>query len=368
MRIAFYTPTLAQESDTPSGDRGMAGLLAQALRAGGHEAVLASALRSYVKDGSAAGLAALQAKAAIERDRLLAQAKRDGPPDLWLTYHPYYKAPDLIGPPLCDAWSIPYATVEASFAAKRATGVWQAFHQASLEALRMKEARHFAFTGRDREGLEAFGVAADRIVDLPPFIDAAILPTPKQKQRQPSSRCVLMAVAMMRGGRKLDSFRHLARVLDRLGDLDWRLTLIGDGPQRAAVEEAMSALPSGRVLFAGRLQPEAVFEALGQADLFLWPGLGEAYGLAYLEAQAMGVPVAAYDSGGVSACVRHDDTGLLVPEGDVAALAAAVRRLIAEPKLRARLGKAGYDMVRRERHVARAADILNQAFAAWLHR
>jgi len=177
-----------------------------------------------------------------------------------------------------------------------------------------------------------------------------------------------MAVAMMRGGRKLDSFRHLARVLDLLGDLDWRLILIGDGPQRAAVEEAMSALPSGRVLFAGRLPPAAVFEALGQADLFLWPGLGEAYGLAYLEAQAMGVPVAAYDSGGVGACVRHDDTGLLVPEGDVAALAAAVRRLIVEPKLRARLGKAGYDMVRRERHVARAADILNQAFAAWLHR
>ncbi len=55
-----------------------------------------------------------------------------GKPDLWFCYHPYYKAPDLIGPKLASAFAIPYVTAEASYSSRRNIGVW-AETQASVD-------------------------------------------------------------------------------------------------------------------------------------------------------------------------------------------------------------------------------------------
>ena len=60
------------------------------------------------------------------------------------------------------------------------------------------------------------------------------------------------------------------------------------------------------------------------ADLYLWPAINEAYGMAFLEAQAAGLPVIAGRTGGVPAVVAADETGLLTPVGDAHAFAAAV--------------------------------------------
>ena len=70
-------------------------------------------------------------------------------------------------------------------------------------------------------------------------------------------------------------------------------------------------------------------DVLYSAGIYVWPGYGEAYGLAYLEAQAAGLPVVAQDIAGVPEVVRDGQTGFLTPPGDVAAFASAIERLLA---------------------------------------
>src|SRR5690606_815590 len=96
----------------------------------------------------------------------------------------------------------------------------------------------------------------------------------------------LMTVAMMRPGDKMDSYRMLARALASIADLSWRLVIVGDGPCRTEVQAAFAPIDPSRIDWMGEVAPDAVASLLAGADLLLWPGYGEAYGLAYLEAQA----------------------------------------------------------------------------------
>ena len=84
----------------------------------------------------------------------------------------------------------------------------------------------------------------------------------------------------------------------------------------------------------------------------------EAYGLVYLEAQAVGLPVVAFDSGGVSATVMAGQTALLAPEGDEAAFADALTALLRDKGRRERMGTAARRFVLEERTTARAARTL----------
>src|SRR5947199_10153754 len=125
MRIAFYAPLKSPTHGTPSGDRRVAGLLMDALAAAGHRAQVASTFRSYDGDGDEARQRALRAQGEAYATQL-ADDWRAAPaadrPQLWLTYHLYYKAPDWLGPIVSEALSIPYVIAEASYAAKRAYG------------------------------------------------------------------------------------------------------------------------------------------------------------------------------------------------------------------------------------------------------
>ena len=114
--------------------------------------------------------------------------------------------------------------------------------------------------------------------------------------------------------------------------------------------------------FAGAV-PHAELPAIyASADLYLWPAINEAYGMAFLEAQAAGLPVVAGRTGGVPAVVADGVTGVLTPIGDAAAFAAATARLLDDAGERARLAKAARVRVN-ARHDERAAA---QALAAAL--
>ncbi|MFV2091928.1 MAG: glycosyltransferase family 1 protein, partial [Hyphomicrobiales bacterium] len=139
MRIAFYAPLKAPDHSVPSGVRAMARLLIRALQAGGHEVTVASGLRRYAEHDT--DQAPIRAAAKSETDRLR-EAWKHAPhraPDLWFTYHLYYRAPDWIGPAMARHLDIPYVVAEASFAMKRATGVWSIGHDAVGQALRLAE-------------------------------------------------------------------------------------------------------------------------------------------------------------------------------------------------------------------------------------
>lgn len=343
MRIAFHAPLKPPDHPTPSGDRLMARQLMAALTAAGHEVTLASALRTRVGDpGDAAGFWALQRAAEAERARLTAEWVL-GPPDLWFCYHNYYKSPDLIGPLLCARFGVPYVTAEASYSARRNVGVWAEMQAVSLDGAR-QAAVNLCLTARDAQGLRAADPGL-RLARLAPFIEVGpARPRPEAMH--------LVTVAMMRPGDKVDSYRALAAALAQV-DLPWRLSVAGDG-EAAGEVRAMFAGMGPSVDWLGRLDPAGVQALLSRGAAFVWPGCGEAYGLAYLEAQAAGLPVVAYATAGVPEVVEDGVTGILAKDGQTGALAAAIGRLLTEEGLRARMGAAARQAVL-ARHSMRAA-------------
>ena len=72
--------------------------------------------------------------------------------------------------------------------------------------------------------------------------------------------------------------------------MPWQLVLAGAGPERMAVEAAFAPL-AGRVRFTGQMEPEPLAGLYAASDLYIWPAVNEAYGMALLEAQAAGLPV-----------------------------------------------------------------------------
>jgi glycosyltransferase involved in cell wall biosynthesis len=105
-------------------------------------------------------------------------------------------------------------------------------------------------------------------------------------------------------------------------------------------QEAPRPLPDGAV-FHGPLDPPALSVLFARASLFALPTLREAFGLAFLEAMAFGLPVVATSIGAIPEIVVDGETGVLVPPRDPAALAAACVSLLGDPARARRLGEAG---------------------------
>jgi len=124
-------------------------------------------------------------------------------------------------------------------------------------------------------------------------------------------------------------------------DLDWSLDCIGslerDRATALAVRRKILAIGLGRrIALAGERPPRAVERAYQRADAFILPSFHEGYGMVYAEAMVHGLPVIATTAGAIPETVPHQ-AGLLVPPGNPLALARAVRRVIAQPALAARL-------------------------------
>jgi len=370
MRIAFYAPLKAPDHAVPSGDRRMARLLTRALAASGHEVALASRLRSFEGQGDGDRQAAIRAAGTAEAEALIAGWRAAGPaarPQAWLTYHLYHKAPDWIGPAVCAALAIPYLVVEASFAPKRAGGPWAEGHDAVAAAL-AAAAVVLAPIADDVPCLRPRLRSGAHLLRLAPFLDPA--PYRAARRRRAVHRAALatrhgidpeppwlLAVAMMRDGDKRASYRLLGAALDALAAKDWRLLVVGDGPARAAVA---AALPVGTV-FAGAQAPEDLAPFYAATDVFVWPAVNEAYGMATLEALASGLPVVAGRVPGVAELVADD--GVLVPPDDAAGFAAALGDLLADPARRAALGRAAARRVTRDHAISGATATLDRALA-----
>ena len=368
MRIAFYAPLKPPTHNVPSGDRLMARQLLRALEIAGHKPFLASEFRSYEGKGDRGRQRALRGAAEKEVDRLLLGYRGDAP-KAWLTYHLYYKAPDWLGPPICEALDIPYLVAEPSFAPKRANGVWHFGHSATADALARADIA-LCFTRFDMEFVAPqLRAPEQRLMYLPPFVDSEPTTGPSRTEARASlaarhgleeTAIWLTVVAMMRPGDKLASYRQLGEALHLLKDRNMRLLIAGDGPERPQVESALAPL-GDRVCYVGELGIESRAELLAAADLYIWPAVGEAYGMALLEAQAAGVPVVAGRVRGVVDVVEDQHTGLLADADDPAALAARVIELIDDPVRRQRMSETARAFVNRQRNIASAATTLRNA-------
>ncbi|MFL6858571.1 MAG: glycosyltransferase [Allosphingosinicella sp.] len=143
-----------------------------------------------------------------------------------------------------------------------------------------------------------------------------------------------------------------------------RLVVIGDGPLRFRLQAR--AGPS--VAFTGALPPHEVADWLGRASLLAAPSLaapdGDVEGLPtiVLEAAASGVPAVVSDHSGLPEAVADGETGLVVPEGDADALAAALDRLLIDTALRERMGAAARRRAEAEFDAAKQAAALESLY------
>ncbi len=119
---------------------------------------------------------------------------------------------------------------------------------------------------------------------------------------------------------------------------DCQLALIGDGPERASVEELARELGVyDRICFLGK--QESFVEILQYSDVFLLPSETESFGLAALEALSCGVPVVATNVGGLPEVVRDGENGFLCPPGDIQAMSTRIAQLFAQPTLHAQMSR-----------------------------
>lgn len=206
-----------------------------------------------------------------------------------------------------------------------------------------------------------YGVAAARLNVIEPGVDLCL----ESPTRHPTHPLRLLCVATLvpRKGHAL-----LLQALSACLDLAWTLDLVGSlhrDPDcaRRVRELAGAGALQGRVHLHGELPEESVRAAYAAADLFVLASWYEGYGMAAAEALAHGLPVVATAVGAAPRQIGTD-AGILVPPGDAAALGAALRRVLDDAALHARL-QAG---ARERAHALPRWDAAAARFSACLHR
>lgn len=151
----------------------------------------------------------------------------------------------------------------------------------------------------------------------------------------------VVTVGRLQPRKRLDLLlRALAQL--KAGGRALPLTIVGDGPERQRLEALATELDlRAHTRFVGAVPPERIAEAVGDADVFAFPALGEGFGLAAAEALMLGIPVvAARDGGGVRDFVPEQGPGRLI-EANVDALARALVELADDPAARRQAAEVG---------------------------
>lgn len=373
-KVGFYAPIKPPDHPIASGDRLIARNIVCALRLADFDVELASSFIAYSKRPDDDILSQRMESASAEAQKVIDRFA-SAPPDIFLTYHPYCKAPDWIGPRVSDAFGIPYATIEACRTGQgreHGQDLWHKWREQAQLGI-SQATRHFYFKPMDRDYLQTFlpNSSGGELRSLAPFIDSSRPESlPAVDLPDTFSRCpTLITVAQMRGGKKFDNYQILAKALESvalepLHSLDWNLIIVGDGPHHCDIRSVFSAIDGERLHWAGSVDESQVLSYMSVSDIFVWPGWHEPIGMVYLEAQKMGLPIVAQDSFGVSLVVEHNETGLLVPEAsldeDQIPLGDAITRLLTDTRLRKKLGDRGVERIETH-HSLRSASLFFQS-------
>jgi len=356
VKIAFYCPNKPLTHPHPSGDQVIAQGIHSALNRLGHDCreIVQYRSRWFWKTWSG-WLGACRACFAALR------AVRSFRPQIWMTYHSYYKSPDLIGPWISRQIGIPYVIFQPMYGTRRRKNASTSLGFRLNRWALSRSSHVFVNNLSDLEALHRI-LPSGRITYLKPGIDPEAfernLEGGRQIRRQfgiPEGRFVILTAARWREGVKAESFRYLLGSLVQLKERfpDFALLVVGDGPMEPTLRTAAhSALP-GQVLFAGRVPRHEMFRFYSAADVFVFPGIGESLGMVFLEAQSCGTPVVALNTAGVPQVVIDSETGLLVPQDDGQAMSQAIEGLARDPVRRRMLGDSGARFVRLERNLHR---------------
>lgn len=322
----------------------MARNLMKAIAAGPATVDLVSDLRVHDSDGDPDKQTQFRALAKAEATRLTHELAANNT-RLWVTYHSYYKAPDMIGPAVARVLDIPYIQIESSRAKSRLSGPWSEF-AALAETASDAADLIFYLIQLDLMTLKRDQSKQQKLALLRPFLPISSLPTTTYRADGP-----MLAAGMMRKRDKLASYALIAETLSNLSTPNWQLNIAGDGPTRPQVEALMAPF-GNRIHFLGQLDRDGMNAAYSAASVFFWPGVNEAYGMVYLEAQAAGLPVMAQDRDGVRDVVLPGAYPL--PKDGAQALACNLDQLLADPKMRSLRSASGRAMIA-ENHLIGAA-------------
>lgn len=175
-------------------------------------------------------------------------------------------------------------------------------------------------------------------------------PRPPVRPYDPDARSVrLVSVARLVPVKGIDdTLQALASLLDRNPELDWTYDIVGDGPQRIELELLAKKLRlDTRVQFLGAMPNRDVLHRLERSAIFVLPSWNEAFGLAYLEAMAMGTTVVGCLENGAADIIIDGVDGCLVPPRNPSALSKALEDLITDPLKRETLARAAMVSVQR---------------------
>jgi glycosyltransferase involved in cell wall biosynthesis len=345
----------------------MARLLIAALQMKGHELTIASRLRSWDDKGNALQQDCIRQHGQALARRYVEHHKRH-PPDVWFTYHLYHKAPDWIGPNVANAFEIPYIVAEASFAPKQSGGAWAQGHQSVSEAL-MRADCAISLSPTDIECVVPALRQPELLKTIAPFLNTEQPSRAAARRHQHRLELArkhrinteipwLLTVAMMREGDKFESYSILSKLIRHLGDSKWELIIVGDGPARAKVEAMLGT--DAHIHYLGMQSPTQIMQLNAAADVFCWPAINEAYGMAMLEAQAAGLPVVAGFGAGVAQIVDNGKTGALGQANDPRALADMVRKLLNSTQLRKEMRNAALEKTAKIHNISTAATQLDK--------
>jgi glycosyltransferase involved in cell wall biosynthesis len=195
-----------------------------------------------------------------------------------------------------------------------------------------------------RRKLIARGYPEQRIVTHHIGVDTDVFAADRNRPREP----VVLFVGRLVEKKGCEFLiRAMAPILRRKREV--KLVIIGDGPQREALEDLQRDLGVGNIEFRGAVDSSVIKNELTRVSILAAPSVtadsGDSEGLpiAICEAQAMGVPVVAFHHAGIPEIVEEGVTGFLAPEKSVEGLQMAISRILDSPSLRDSLGNAARD-------------------------
>jgi len=223
-----------------------------------------------------------------------------------------------------------------------------------------------------RDHLAALAPTAGKVTLAYHGLDFARLPPPPRGRPRRDGADATDPVIVLSVGRAVEK-KGYDDVLDALArlpaDLHWRLVHIGGGERAKALAARAAALGlAPRIAWLGAQPQERVLAEYRRADLFVLASRiardGDRDGLpnVLMEAQSQGLPCIATRVSAIPELIEHQVTGLLVPPGDPAALAAALAHLIRDPRARDDLGAAGCRRVRADFSLTAGIDSLAARF------
>jgi len=348
MRILFYAPFKPLGHGHPSGDLVTATEIVGHLAGRGHEVIQVSSLRCrwiFWKPW-------LWPKLMVEKRRTVRRFCQKNV-DLWLTYHTYYKAPDLLGPRASQKIKIPYVIFQGIYSTKRRRKL-KTLPGFYLNKGALCAARH-VFVNKTVDWINLKRLIAEERIS---YVSPGIHPTAFEfdgdarrtlrRQWDAGDEPLVFSAAMFRADVKTEG---LTWVIRACGDLlrrgsSLRLVIAGDGKQRGRLKRMAGEQLGDRVIFVGKIPRDHMYRYYSACDLFVFPGIRESLGLVFLEAQSCGLPVVAFDNAGVPEAVKDGITGLLVPMYAAKPFADAIERLLNDSELRRRMGRAARSYVR----------------------